>query len=389
MSATSAKAVKSDIAERVDRAVDSALAAKGLVGTVIAVLRNGRVVYHRAAGMMDREAGKPMAEDTIFRLASVSKPLTAAAALALCERGQLGLDDPVSRFLPDFRPKLADGEEPVIKIRHLLTHTAGFDYASKQPADGPYTRAQISDGLDQPGVSLEENLRRLASVPLEFEPGTEWRYGMSLDVLGAVIARVHGGTLGDAVAEYVTGPLGMKDTGFRVTDPARLSVAYADGQGEPVQMADLDQMVPMTETTALRFSPARVFDETSYHSGGAGMVGTAEDFVLFAEAIRTGGGGILKPGTVEVAARNQIGDLPRTGPRDAGWRFGLLSAVLDDPVAAQTPQSVGTLQWGGVYGHQWFIDRPAGLSVAIFTNTSLYGLYVFSLAVRDAIYGRG
>ena len=389
MSTSATASAKPDLAERVDRAVESELESKRVVGAVVAVLRNGRVVYHRAAGSMDREAGKPMAVDTIFRLASVSKPLTAATALALCERGQLGLDDPISRFLPDFQPKLADGSEAVIKIRHLLTHTAGFSYASRQTAGGSYVQARVSDGLDQPGVSLEDNLRRLASVPLEFEPGTEWSYGMSIDVLGAVVARIHGGTLGDAVASHVTGPLGMKDTGFRVTDPERLAVAYGDGESEPVRMADLEHPVPMSETTKLTFSPVRVFDETSYHSGGAGMVGTAEDFVLFAEAIRTGGGGILKPGTVEVAARNQIGDLPRTGPRDAGWRFGLLSAVLDDPVAAQTPQSVGTLQWGGVYGHGWFVDRPAGLSVAIFTNTAVYGTYVFSAAVRDAIYGRG
>jgi CubicO group peptidase (beta-lactamase class C family) len=386
---TATAAVKSDLADRVDRVVDSALEQKKIVGTVVVVLRNGRVLYHRAAGSSDREAGREMKQDTIFRLASVSKPLTAAAAMALCERGQIGLDDPITRFLPDFRPKLADGTEPVIKVRHLLTHTAGFDYASKQPADGPYAQARISDGLDQPGVSLEENLRRLASVPLHFEPGTEWRYGMSLDVLGAVVARVHGTTLGDAIAQSVTGPIGMRDTGFRVTDPARLTVAYADGETEPVRMADLDHPVPMPGPTQLTFSPVRVFDETSYHSGGAGMVGTAEDFVLFAEAIRSGGGPILKPGTVEVAARNQIGDLPRTGPRDAGWRFGFLSAVLDNPVEAGTPQSVGTLQWGGVYGHQWFVDRPAGLSVAVFTNTAVYGLYDFSTAVRDAIYGRG
>ncbi len=330
-----------------------------------------------------------MHEDSIFRFASVSKPLAAATALALCERGQIGLDDPVTRYLPDFRPKLADGSEPDIKIRHLLTHTSGLDYASRQVVGGSYAQAKVSDGLDQPGVAMEENMRRLASVPLQFEPGTEWRYGMSIDLLGAVIARVHGTTLGDAVAQYVTGPIGMRDTGFRVTDPARLTVAYGDGETEPVRMSDLDHPVPMPNDTQLLFSPVRVFDESSFHSGGAGMVGTAEDFILFAEAIRSGGGPILKPGTVEVATRNQIGDLPRTGPRDAGWRFGFLSAVLDDPVAAATPQSVGTLQWGGVYGHQWFVDRPAGLSVAVFTNTAVYGLYDFSVAVRDAIYGRG
>jgi CubicO group peptidase (beta-lactamase class C family) len=379
-----------NIAGRVDRTIDEAISAKRIVGTVVLVARNGALVHHRAAGFADREAGRPMTEDTIFRFASISKPLTSAAALALIERGKMNLDDPVTRFLPEFRPKLPDGREPQILIRHLLTHTSGLGYASLQPPNGPYATARISDGLDQPGVKMEENLRRLASVPLHFEPGTAWMYGMSTDVLGWAVARAHGGTLGDAIAQYVSGPLGMKDTGFRVTDPKRLSVAYGDGEAEPVRMQDIDHVVPMPDRAGqLTFSPARNLDETSYHSGGAGMVGTAPDFIRLLEAFRTGGGAILKPETVEMASRNQIGDLPRPGPRDAGWRFGFVSSILADPAAAATPQSAGTLQWGGVYGHQWFVDKTAGLSVVIFTNTAVHGLMAFPPAVRDAIYGAG
>jgi CubicO group peptidase (beta-lactamase class C family) len=375
---------------RIDRAIDEALTAKRIVGTVVLVARNGALLHHRAAGFADREAGRPMTEDTIFRFASISKPLTSATALALIERGKMNLEDPVTRFLPEFRPKLPHAREPQILIRHLLTHTSGLGYASMQPPDGPYAAARISDGLEQPGVSLEENLRRLSSVPLHFEPGTAWMYGMSTDVLGWAIARAHGGTLGEAIAHYVSGPLGMKDTGFRVTDPKRLSVAYGDGEPEPVRMQDIDHVVPIPERGGqLVFSPARNLDETSYHSGGAGMVGTAPDFIRLLEAFRTGGGAILKPETMEMASRNQIGDLPRTGPRDAGWRFGLVSSILADPVAAATPQSVGTLQWGGVYGHQWFVDKTAGLSVVIFTNTAVHGLMAFPPTVRDAIYGMG
>lgn len=380
----------SNISARVDRAIDEAIRAKRIVGTVVLVARNGALVHHRAAGLADREAGRPMTEDTIFRFASISKPLTSAAALALIERGKMNLDDPVTQFLPEFRPKLADGREPQILIRHLLTHTSGLGYASFQPPDGPYASARVSDGLDQPGVSMEENLRRLVSVPLHFEPGTAWMYGMSTDVLGWAVGRAHGGTLGDAIAHYVTGPLGMKDTGFRVTDPSRLSAAYCDGEPEPERMGDIDHVVPLPERAGqLTFSPARNLDESSYHSGGAGMVGTAPDFIRLLEAFRTGGGSILKPETMEMASRNQIGDLPRTGPRDAGWRFGFVSSILADPVAAATPQSVGTLQWGGVYGHQWFVDKAAGLSVVIFTNTAVQGLMAFPPTVRDAIYGVG
>jgi len=377
----------SDVSVRIDRAIDRAIEAKQIVGTVVLVARNGTIIYRRAAGLADREAGRPTAEDTIFRFASFSKPLTSAAALALIERGKMHLDDPVTRFLPEFQPRLADGQKPPILIRHLLTHTSGLGYASFQPPDGPYAKARVSDGLDQPGLTMEENIRRLASVPLNFEPGTAWMYGMSTDVLGWAVARAHGGTLGDAVAQYVTGPLGMKDTGFRVTDRSRLSVAYADGEPEPVRMKDIDQVVPLPDRGGqLIFSPARNLDDSSYHSGGAGMVGTAPDFIRFLEALRTGGGEILRPETVMMASQNQIGDLPRTGPRDAGWRWGLLSAILADPGAAASPQSVGTLQWGGVYGNQWFVDCAKGLSVVVFTNTAVFGGFVFPLAVRDAIY---
>jgi CubicO group peptidase (beta-lactamase class C family) len=120
------------------------------------------------------------------------------------------------------------------------------------------------------------------------------------------------------------------------------------------------------------FVPDRILDLASFHSGGAGMAGTAPDFLRFLEAIRAGGAPILKPATVELAARNHIGDLPRE-EKDAGWRFGLMSGVLADPAAAASPQSQDTLQWGGLYGHSWFIDRARDLSVVAFTNTAVEG----------------
>jgi CubicO group peptidase (beta-lactamase class C family) len=147
------------------------------------------------------------------------------------------------------------------------------------------------------------------------------------------------------------------------------------------------EVVPLAPDAAVNFVPDRIFDLNSYHSGGAGMAGTASDFMLFLEALRTGGGAILKPETVAMASRNQIGAVPRREV-DAGWRFGFLSGVLDDAAAANTPQSKGTLQWGGIYGHKWFIDRSRDLSVVVFTNTAPSGDRVFALGIRDAIYGR-
>jgi CubicO group peptidase (beta-lactamase class C family) len=216
------------LAKRVDAVVDSAIADQRLVGTVVLVLRDGQLVYHRAAGLADREAGRPMTEDTIFRLASVTKPLVSAAAMHLVEQGRLGLDDPVSRWLPDFNPKLADGTTPVITVSQLLNHTAGLSYGFLESTRGPYRTAGVSDGLGEPEISFAENLKRIASVPLSYPPGKGWQYSMATDVLGAVLEQASGQSLPVLMRESVTGPLGLTDTGFSVTDIKRLSAAYQE-----------------------------------------------------------------------------------------------------------------------------------------------------------------
>jgi CubicO group peptidase (beta-lactamase class C family) len=369
---------------RLDRVIDEAIAGNRIIGAVILVARNGDSVYRRAAGMADREAGSAMQEDAIFRLASLTKPLVASTALALIERGRLGLDRLASDWLPDFRPRLLDGFTPDITIRHLLTHTAGLGYATDAP-DDPYREAGISGGLDEPGLSMEENLQRIASVPLFFEPGTGWRYSVALDVLGAIIARAHGGTLGEAVADLVTGPLAMPDTGFSVSDRSRLAAAYADSETGPVPMSD-PHVISVGPGKGLIFSPARIFDAASFQSGGGGMAGSAPDFLRLLEAIRTGGGPILKSETVDAALQNQVDGL--RAETEPGTGFGYMSGIVTDPAAARVRHSAGTARWGGVYGHNWFIDRRAGLTAAILTNTAVEGcMGRFPGDIARAVYG--
>ncbi|QRK13785.1 beta-lactamase family protein [Archangium violaceum] len=363
--------------------MDQALADKRVVGTVVLVARDGQVIYHRAAGEADREAHTPMREDAIFRFASMSKPLVSAAALALVDQGKLGLEDPVTRWLPDFRPRLADGREAVITVRQLLTHTAGLNYGFLEPEDGPYHRAGVSNGMDAPGLGLEENLRRIASVPLSYEPGTRWGYSVATDVLGAVVARAGGAPLPKVVERLVTRPLGLRDTGFTVKDRKRLATPYADGKPEPVRMGEL-HVVPWG-ASSMRFVPGRVFNARSFPSGGGGMVGTAGDFLKFLEAVRTGGAPVLKPATATLMSTGQIGTLEMPG--SPGWTFGFGAAVLVDATLAGTPQSVGTWQWGGAYGHYWFVDPKQRLSVVVMTNTAIEGLPgAFPAAIRDAVY---
>lgn len=365
--------------DRIDAVVEDAISRKTIVGTVVMVSKHGRAAYTRAAGHADREASKPIVTDQIFRLASVTKPLVAATALAMIERGLLSLDDAVSDHLPYFTPRTADGNAANIAIRHLLSHTAGLSY--DYDAD-----PLISTGLGATELDFEANFSRVAKLPLSFAPGTGWQYSIAIDVLGAVIAKITRGTLEAAVTQFVTGPLGMGDTGFHVTDLDRLAVPYGDAKPEPVRMGD-PQTVLDADGGEIIFSPSRIFSKTAFQSGGAGAVGTAPDFMKFLEALRTGGGPILRPETVEMAVRNQIGDLPRR-EGDEGQRFGFLSAIVDEPKEANSPVAAGTFRWGGIYGHDWFVDPANELSVAIFSNTAIEGCTgQYPKDIRDAVYG--
>lgn len=373
------------IACQIDAAIDRAIAEKRLVGAVVLVASDGKIVYRRAAGLADREAATPMRENTLFRLASVSKPLATAAAMRLVEQGKLGLEDPVTRWLPAFRPRLADGSEPTITIRQLLTHTSGLSYGLLQPVPNSYRDLGVSDGMDSAKLSLTENVERLSQAPLFFQPGSAWRYSLSIDVLGAVIEKAAGAPLPQLVADMVTKPLGMADTAFSTREAARLAVPYANTPAGPARMTE-DVEVP-DGVSAVRFAPSRATNADAFASAGAGMVGTAGDFLRFLEAIRLGGSPIFRPDTVAAMVKDQVGAQAATqGP---GWGFGYGWAVLSDRAAAQTPQSNGTIRWGGAYGHSWFVDPARSLSVVAMTNTTFEGMNgQFTVELRDAVYGR-
>jgi CubicO group peptidase (beta-lactamase class C family) len=372
-------------AARLDRAIDRALAEKRIVGTVVRVAHRGKVVFSRAAGFSDREAGIALREDGIFRLASLTKPVVSAITLQLVEQERIRLDDPVTRYLPDFHPRLADGPEPQILLRHLLTHTSGLSYKFQEAADGPYHRLEVSDGLDLPGLSLEENLRRLSAAPLLFAPGADWAYSLGVDVIGAVIGKVLGQSLDEVVQQRIAAPLGLTDTAFHAVDAARLVQAYADGRPEPVLLTD-GMEVPVFDRSC-RFAPSRIFDRRSYPSGGAGLAGTAADFLRFLEVIRAGGAPLLHQQTVAQMLKDRLpaGVQTRRGP---GWGFGYGGAVLTDPALAATPQARGTLTWGGAYGHSWFVDPASELSAVALTNTAFEGMSgAYPAEIRDAVYG--
>ncbi len=378
----------------IDDAIDAAFDEPRILGAVVLVAQDGAVVYRRAAGIADRERRIPMREHAVFRLASLTKPFVTAAALRLMELGRIALSDPVTRFLPAFRPALPNGEVPAITLRHLLTHTAGLSYAFLQPPDGPYHRERVSDGFDQPGLSMAEQLARITRAGLAYRPGERWAYSVALDVLGAVLEAAEGRRLDAVVAEHVTAPLGLA-AGFDVTPEQRamLVTPYADGKPLPTRIPKQGQRVrfpagvPAYEGLAgIDLVPARVFEPSSFRCGGGGMNGTASDMLAFIEAIRTGGGPILRRETVSAMMTVQTGDLP-IPLRGPGWAFGFGAAILTDPAAAASPQSPGTYGWGGVWGHTWFVDPVRRLSVVSLTNVAFEGMMGrYARDLRNAVY---
>ena len=357
-----------------DAAIEAALGDR-IVGCVVLVNQNGKEIYARTAGFADRETGRKLERDAIWRLASVTKPIVATAALKMMEAGLLQLDDPVSKFLPYFTPPSPDGVVRPITIRQLLSHSSGLSYET--------TPKDVSPGMSGPFISLEENLRRLAKAPLNFAPGTGWVYGTSIDVVGGVIAAINGSTVEAAVNKYAAGPLGMVDWRFTPTDATRITANYANGN-PPTAPITPPARITADNRQGTNFDVERIFRADAPQSGGGGSCGTADDVMKMLEVYN--GGSFLKPETVEEAFTNQIGTLPRR-ETDAGKRFTILGAMIDDPAAAKSPCPVGTLDWGGAWGHNWIIDRTNKLSIAVLTNVAPEGCNgPFREDIRDAVY---
>lgn len=368
------------IIDALDRAIDSALAEQRLVGCVLLLAQSGRVAHARAAGLADREAGRAMLPDTWLRYASVTKPFTTLAALRLMDRGLLSPEDAVTRWLAGFAPALPDGTRPRITVDQLMAHLAGLDYGFNQPEDGAYARAGVSDGIGDSGISLAENLRRLAQVPLDRAPGTHWRYSLATDVLGAVIQAVTDRPLPQAMAELVTEPLGI-EAGF--TAPATIAANYASDSAPPRRMAGPTRVAnPLRPEQSYRFLPERIFAADAYPSGGGGMAGTAPAALAVLEALRSGP--FISEGQRAQALRNRIHHRhPMRGP---GWGHAWVGAVITDAPAAGLGLASGSISWGGIYGHSWIIDPSRALTLLALTNTTTEGMNgAFAVEIAAAL----
>lgn len=369
--------------QTVDAVIDRNLAKKNTSGIVTLVYQNGSEIYRSAAGMADIEAESPISSNTLFRFASISKAFTSLSVAALVTKGKVQLSDPVTKWLPDFTPALQDGSQPEITIKNLLCHMSGLDYRWAQSEEGPYAKAGVTDGLDVTGITLEENLRRLAGTPLAFYPGTSWLYSLAPDVLGAIIARIHGTDFPTAMRELVLTPLGISNTCFYIPAYLRANVAsayYLNEEKRLCKMSD-DQYLTSSDGRYFHFSPERIFIENEYPSGGVGLVGTADDLMKIVEVIRTGEAPFASEKFILSMSENQL----KNQEARPGMGFGLGWGILINPQKAEnTPQSVGTRMWGGVYGSKWFTDPALNLSVVSMTTTALDE--VVSVDIRNAIY---
>ncbi|MER7966451.1 serine hydrolase domain-containing protein [Streptomyces ardesiacus] len=358
------------------RQVDAGL----LPGFLVAVARGGRVAHLTVHGMRDVAAGLPVTADTLWRIYSMTKPVTSVAALMLVEEGRLALDDPVDRYLPAFaEPRVyveGTGEDVVtrpaagpVRVRHLMTHTAGltFGFYHAHPVDALYRAAGVESSV-LPGAGLAETVDLYARLPLQFEPGTRWNYSVASNVLGRLVEVVSGQPLDVFCAGRIFGPLGMTDTGFHVTD------AQADRLAELYGETEDGGIVPVPGLP-LRGRPR-------FLSGSGGLVSSAHDVHRFAELLRRRGEldgvRLLAPHTVDLMTRNHLpggADLRALGSRPAhdtpandGVGFGLGVSVVTDPARTQSPSGLGTYGWSGVATTTFWVDPGRDLSVQFMTQ---------------------
>lgn len=366
--------------ERIDALIDRYIADQQIAGAVTMVARRGEIVHLESQGWMDRENQEPMRRDAIFRMASMSKPVTGVAILMLMEEGKVRLSDPVSRFIPEFtntQVAVIDESRPTprgqlpnyytmpaereITVRDLLTHTSGLGSGR---AYGLSSSISPRDG----SLDLATYVPTLGRTPLEFQPGSQWSYSLlaGIETLGRIVEVASGMTFDRFLQERLFAPLGMEDTAFIVPaeKQSRLVMRYERTDEGQLERAE--------------GNPSWL-DTTTLFSGGGGLYSTADDYIRFAQMLANGGEldgeRILSPRTVELMASNHVKDLygPNAG-RPEGLGFGLTVDVVLDPVLADTHRGPGSFAWGGAFGTYFWVDPHNDLVGLLMIQTPVDGL---------------
>jgi CubicO group peptidase (beta-lactamase class C family) len=384
--------------ERIDRHFARYVDDGRLPGWLVAVSRAGQLAHLSTYGHRDIELGLPVEIDTLFRIYSMSKPITSVAAMMLYEEGAFELKDPVSRFIPSFdqqqvyvsgpptAPITVPASEPM-RIWHLLTHTAGLTYGFHyaHPVDSMYRHAGFDFGNSR--VSLAEACDLWASMPLLFEPGTEWNYSVSTDVLGRVVEVASGQSLDEFLAERIFGPLGMTDTGFHApeADHGRMASLYMPGpEGQAVKLEAAGR-------AALR-PPAML-------SGGGGLVSSAADYHRFTQMLLRGGEldgtRILGRATVGYMTQNhlpggveleQIARPTFSESAFSGMGFGLGFSVVENAAENKVMSSVGEFAWGGAASTAFWVDPTEEITAVFLTQLLPSSTYNIRPQLKQLVY---
>nr|WP_240507726.1 serine hydrolase domain-containing protein [Algoriphagus faecimaris] len=370
--------ISEDRISRIDAMLDEAIKTEQVPGLVAMIVKDGRVIYHQAKGYSDVANRRNMEINSIFRIASQTKAITATAVMILWEEGKFRLDDPISKFIPEFNnPQILNtfrfGDTTYttvpssrqITIRHLLTHTSGLGYGV---IDGDermkmiYHKAGVTDLFTTENINIEESVKRLAKLPLHHEPGAKFTYSEGLDVLGYLVEVISGKPFDEFLKERIFDPLKMNDTRFYLDEKQgdRLVKVhtYQENQWKAYPVTFYDPDYPK--------SGAKKF-----FSGGAGLSSTTEDYAKFLQMYLNGGiynrNQILSPHTIQTIMSNQVGDLLGNNGKDYGLVFGL---VDDKGVQLGGMGSLGTFDWGGYFNTQYFADPEENIIGLIFKQTS-------------------
>lgn len=389
-----------DRLERIDRFLADKYVGPGRLPCAQFLLaRDGEVVHQSVLGQQDPERGVALAEDTVFRIYSMTKPVTSVALMMLVEEGLIALDDPVAKHIPEWANLgvFSAGMEPVflttpparpMQVVDLMRHTSGLTYGfqNRTNIDAAYRKLKTEDMHGD--HDLEAMIQMLAKVPLEFSPGEAWNYSVSTDVVGYLVQKVAGKPLDQVLQERIFGPLKMVDTGFSVREDqrSRFAACYNAAPGGKLKLQD-------DPTTSPYLAPPKLL------SGGGGLVGTAADYMRFATMLVNGGeldgARILAPKTIELMASNHLpggADLTEMSrslfseSTNAGIGFGLGFAVVFDPPQTLIPCSLGEFYWGGAASTAFWVDPLEGVTAVFMTQLMPSSTYPIRRELRTLTY---
>ncbi len=382
---------------RLDSGMKDWVKNKWINGSVALIARKGKIVFYKAYGYNDLETKSPLDKTGIFRIASQTKAVTTVAAMMLWEEGKFSIDDPVSKFIPSFatqtvistfQPKdttytTVPAKRP-ITIRDLLTQTSGLGYPAIGTAEAKaiYAKNKISGGVGEKNPKLSDAMNRLGTLPLLFQPGEQWMYGLNTDLLGYLVEVWSGMTLEDFFTQRIFQPLGMKDTHFNLPQEKALRLVNffqegADGiKKQDKVFGGLDMNFPLQKHT--------------YFSGGGGLSSTIYDYAVFLQMLLNGGEyngtRLLAHNTVRMMTMNQIGDLFVNLGTPTENKFGFGFSIITEEGSRLSPSQAGTYAWGGAFSTSYWVDPKENMIVLLYRQ--MWGSHVADTdkAFRPLVY---